>query len=52
MGKGSLTMETVDIQSILITIGERIDLLIKEGRTEDALSICEEFVEWIGQLMT
>jgi hypothetical protein len=44
-------METVDTHSILITMGERIDFLIKEGRNEDALSICEEFVEWIGQLM-
>lgn len=39
------------IQSIVHERGERIDLLIKEGRYEDAVSICEEIVEWIGQLM-
>jgi hypothetical protein len=46
-------METsVDyIQSIVRERGDRIELLIQDGRYEDAMSICEEIVEWIGQLM-
>jgi hypothetical protein len=53
VGKGYLIMETSVsyIQSIVLERGERIDLLIQEGRYEDAVSICEEIVEWIGQLM-
>ncbi len=53
VGKGHLIMETsVDyIESIVRERGERIELLIQEGRYEDAMSICEEIVEWIGQLM-
>jgi len=40
------------IQSIVQERGERIEILIQEGRYDDAISICEEFVEWIGQLMS
>lgn len=40
------------IQTIVQERGERIETLIQEGRYEDAVSICEEFVEWIGQLMS
>lgn len=53
MGKGCLIMNThFDIQSIIEDRGNRIDELIRDGRYEDAVAICEEFVEWIGQLMS
>jgi hypothetical protein len=45
-------METVNIQSIIHDRSQRIEYLIREGRYEDAIAICEEFGEWIGQLMT
>ncbi len=46
-------METsFDIQSIVRDRGNRIEELIQDGRYEDAVAICEEFVEWIGQVMT
>jgi len=40
------------IEQILKERTERLEFLIDEGRFEDAISIGEEFDEWISSLMT
>jgi|TARA_B100000902_G_scaffold394131_1_gene449794 hypothetical protein len=40
------------IEQILKERTERLEFLINEGRFEDAISIGEEFDEWISSLMT
>lgn len=40
------------IEQILKERTERLEFLINEGRYEDAISIGEEFDEWISSLMT
>lgn len=40
------------IEQILKERTERLEFLIIEGRFEDAISIGEEFDEWISSLMT
>jgi len=40
------------IDEILKDRTERLEFLIDEGRFEDAISIGEEFDEWISSLMT
>ena len=40
------------IEQILKERTERLEFLINEGRYEDAISIGEEFDEWISRLMT
>lgn len=40
------------IEQILKERTERLEFLINEGRYEDAISIGEEFDEWISMLMT
>ena len=45
-------MESLNqIHAILQERGERIDYLISQNRHEDALAICEELHEWIGELV-
>ena len=39
------------IEQILKERTERLEFLIDEGRFEDAISIGEEFDEWISSLM-
>tara|TARA_A200000159_G_C7213855_1_gene293196 strand:+ start:239 stop:382 length:144 start_codon:yes stop_codon:yes gene_type:complete len=40
------------IEQILKERTERLEFLINEGRYEDAISIGEEFDEWISMLIT
>tara|TARA_B100000925_G_scaffold225970_1_gene174495 strand:+ start:333 stop:479 length:147 start_codon:yes stop_codon:yes gene_type:complete len=40
------------IEQILKDRTERLEFLVNEGRFEDAISIGEEFDEWISSLMT
>jgi|TARA_R100000084_G_scaffold93103_2_gene46908 hypothetical protein len=40
------------IEQILKERTERLEFLIDQGRFEDAISIGEEFDEWISMLMT
>ena len=40
------------IEQILKDRTERLEFLVNEGRFEDAISIGEEFDEWISMLMT
>ena len=44
-------MDNQVIEQILKERTERLEFLIDEGRFEDAISIGEEFDEWISSLM-
>ncbi len=45
-------MDNQFIEQILKERTERLEFLVNEGRFEDAISIGEEFDEWISSLMT
>lgn len=51
MGQRRLIMET-SVDSIMKEMTERLEYLISEGRYEDAISIGEEFDEWIKNLVS